>query len=229
MSSAFHPGARLDASPPDMILVSSDSVWFSVHTHRLAISNNHFGGVLHTAGNPERPPRIPLPEASAELNVLLHSLYGLSAAQYSPTPSQVAAALDAMFKYGIDPVALTKPHCPLFAIILRLASLHPFECFALAAERHLHDLVTAISSYLLSCHLSDITDEQAVRIGPLYLKRLFFLHLGRLDALKRILLPPPMSHPPSMPCDFVGQNQLTRAWALATAYLAGEAKPGAPL
>ncbi|VDC04099.1 unnamed protein product [Peniophora sp. CBMAI 1063] len=225
ISAAFHPGAQLDSAPPDMILVSTDSVWFSVHTHRLALSNNDFNGVLHTPGNPENPPTITVPESSAELNVLLHCLYNMSAAQYSPSPSHVAAALDAMFKYGLNPAIFTTAHSPLFTLILRMAAAEPFECFALAAERNLHDIVTGISAYLLSCHLADITDEQAVRIGPLYLKRLFFLHLGRLEALKRILLPPPMSHTPSMTCDFVNQKQLTRAWALATAYLAWEAKP----
>lgn len=212
-----------------MTLVSTDSVWFSVHTHRLAISTNDFNGVLHTPGNAKNPPTIILPEASAALNVLLHSVYNMSAAQYSPSPSHIGAALDAMLKYGIDPTRLTTPHSPLFTLILRLAASDPFECFALAAERNLLDLVTAVSSFLLSRHLADITDEQAIRIGPIHLKRLFFLHLGRLDALKRILLPPPMSHTPSMTCDFVGQKQLTRAWALATAYLAWEAKPGVPL
>ncbi|KZV65680.1 hypothetical protein PENSPDRAFT_689667 [Peniophora sp. CONT] len=225
VSAAFHPGAQLHAQPPDMILVSSDSVWFYVHTQTLAISTNDFHGVLHNPGNPENPPIIPLPEASAELNVLLHSLYNMSAAPYSPSPANVAAALDALHKYGMNPITFTAPHSPLFLLMIRLASMNPLECFAIAAERSMHDLLTAISSFLLACHLPDVTDEQATRIGPLYLKRLFFLHLGRMDALKRILLPPPASHPPSLTCDYVEQKQLTRAWALATAYLAWEAKP----
>ncbi len=78
----------------------------------------------------------------------------------------------------------------------------------------------------LSYHLPGLTDELVDRIGPRYLKRLFFLHMGRADALKRILLPPPHPHPPTLWCDFEEQKRLARAWALASAYLAWEARPG---
>jgi len=60
---------------------------------------------------------------------------------------------------------------------------------------------------LLSYSLASLTNELAVKMGPLYLKRLFFLHLGRIEALKRLLLPPPQP-----------------AWALASAYLAWDAR-----
>jgi len=63
-------------------------------------------------------------------------------------------------------------------------------------------------------------------IGPIYLKRLFFLHFGRSDALRRVLLPPPNLHTPTTSCDFSDQKKLTRAWALASAYLAWDARPG---
>ena len=65
-------------------------------------------------------------------------------------------------------------------------------------------------------------------MGPVYLKRLFFLHFGRIDALKRVLLPPPHPHPPTQHCDFTEQKHLTRAWALASAYFAWDARPGQP-
>ncbi|KAJ3546166.1 hypothetical protein NMY22_g2162 [Coprinellus aureogranulatus] len=81
------------------------------------------------------------------------------------------------------------------------------------------------SSHLLGFPLFSLTDEMAERIGPVYLKRLFFLHFGRSDALKRVLLPPPQPHPPTHNCDFNEQKKLTRAWALASAYLAWEARP----
>ena len=65
----------------------------------------------------------------------------------------------------------------------------------------------------------------AAKIGPIYLKKLFFLHLGRTDALKRLLLPPPHPHAPTPTCDFMEQKKLTRAWALASAYLTWDARP----
>ena len=59
----------------------------------------------------------------------------------------------------------------------------------------------------------------------MYLKRLFLLHMGLTEALKRILLDPPKGHAPKRSCDNEGQGKLTRAWALACAYLAWDAKP----
>ena len=97
---------------------------------------------------------------------------------------------------------------------------------ALAAAHDLYELAVPVSSHLLSFALHSLTDELALRIGPVYMKRLFFLHLGRLDALKRLLLPPPHPHPPTAGCDFAEQKRLTRAWALASAYLAWDARPG---
>ena len=71
--------------------------------------------------------------------------------------------------------------------------------YALAASHDLYSLAVPISSHLLSYPLHMLTDELAEKIGPVYLKRLFFLHLGRLDALRRLLLPPPHPHFPPHP------------------------------
>jgi hypothetical protein len=87
-------------------------------------------------------------------------------------------------------------------------------------------MAVAVSSHLLSFPLATITDDVAERIGPVYLKRLFFLHFGRVDALKRLLLSPPHPHAPTAWCDFAEQKKITRAWALASAYLAWDARPG---
>ncbi|OBZ76566.1 hypothetical protein A0H81_03701 [Grifola frondosa] len=101
----------------------------------------------------------------------------------------------------------------------------PIDVYALAAAHDLYDLAVPVSSHLLAFALPSLTDEHAARMGPLYLRRLFFLHLGRTDALKRILLPPPPPHAPTSTCDFTEQKKLTRAWALASAYLAWDARP----
>jgi hypothetical protein len=58
---------------------------------------------------------------------------------------------------------------------------------------------------------------------------MFFLHVGRVDALKRILLPPPHQHPPTIDCGFSDQKGVTRAWALASSYLVWDARPGGSL
>lgn len=169
---------------------------------------------------------ISLSEHSTVLNVVFHTLYDMSSSHYSPTASILIAAVDALHKYGVPLLKCIGQSSPLYNQILSIAPVAPIETYALAAHYDLYDLALRISSHLLAFPLSNVTDEHAVRMGPIYLKRLFFLHLGRIDALKRLLLPPPHPHAPTSTCDFIEQKKLTRAWALASAYLAWDARPG---
>ena len=165
-------------------------------------------------------------EASAVLNIILHAIYDMSCAHYSPPFPLLVNAVDCLPVYGIDPKIRITPSTPLYAILLSYAPLFPLDLYALAAAHDIYDLAVATSSHLLSFPLATLSDEMALRMGPVYLKRLFFLHFGRSDALKRVLLPPPHPHPPTQWCDFTEQKKLTRAWALASAYLAWDARPG---
>lgn len=169
---------------------------------------------------------ISLPEGSCVLNVVLHTIYHMPCTHYSPSIDTLIAAVDAMHKYGIPVSKYIATGTPLYQLILALAPVAPLELYSLAAAHDLYDLAVPISSHLLAFPLSNITDEMAERMGPVYLKRMFFLHLGRIDALKRLLLPPPHPHAPTPDCDFTEQKKLTRAWALASAYLAWDARPG---
>lgn len=240
VSTTFFPGANLNPLPPDLILLSSDAVFFYVQSSQvLSASENGFRGLLplkpfkgpHPALkalglSQDLGPIIPLPEPSSVLNVVLHVIYNLSPAHYSPTLETLCAAIDALASYGV-PVAR---HCaaatPIYAMILAYAPIAPVDVYALAASHDLYELAVPASAHLLGFPLANLSDEHAARMGPLYLKRLFFLHLGRIDALKRLLLPPPHPHAPTAECDFTEQKKLTRAWALASAYLAWDARPG---
>ena len=232
VSTTFHPAATLLPIPPDIILLSSDGVFFYVHTTQvLSMSHNRFGGLVppspaKTKVVDELGPVIALPENATVLNVVLHVVYELSCAHYHPAIDTLIEAVDAMAHYGISPKQHIAPSTPLYTLILSQAPMQPIVVYALAAAHDLYDLAVPVSSHLLSFALHSLTDELALRIGPLYMKRLFFLHLGRLDALKRLLLPPPHPHPPTSRCDFTEQKKLTRAWALASAYLAWDARPG---
>lgn len=135
-------------------------------------------------------------------------------------------ALAALSAYGISVRKYVSRSTPLYALLLSHAPLYPLELYTLAASYDLYDLAVPTSSHLLSFSLASLTDEMAEHMGARYLKRLFFLHFGRADALKRLLLPPPHPHPPTATCDFAEQKKLTRAWALASAYLAWDARPG---
>ncbi|KAH9002415.1 hypothetical protein EDB86DRAFT_3125624 [Lactarius hatsudake] len=193
VSTTFFPGAELDVVlPTDLIILSSDSVFFYVHEHKItAASTNGFNSLLPLKehSHPEDAGNIlPLHLDSIIVNILLHTIYNMSVAHYAPTPDAVISAVESLEEYGLSA---------------------PIEFYALAGSYDLHHLAIPISSFLLSYSLASLTDELAVKMGPLYLKRLFYLHLGRVEALKRLLLPPPQPH-----------KKLTRAWALASAYLA---------
>lgn len=171
-------------------------------------------------------PTIVVPEDSHVLNIVLHILYAIPCSQSCPSVDVISKAVSALKRYGVSMKPLAAPGMCLYDLILSRAPLHPIELYAIAAEHDLHDLAVAISPHLMSFKLATLTDEITVQIGPTYLKRLFFLHLGRNEALKRLLFTPPTLHGPTAQCDFTEQKKLTRAWALAAAYLAWDARPG---
>jgi len=233
ISTTFHPGANHSQSPPNMVLLSQDSVFFYVNSQKLLdASFNGFDACLplsppHSIDG--QPPTIIIQEDSGVLNILLHTVYDMSCTQFSPPLKFITQAVECLRKYGLPPRKYITPHTPLYSLILSRASVFPIDLYAVASENDLPELATAISSHLLAFDLSNLTDEVSVKMGPLYLKRLCFLHLGRNQALKQLLLIPPTLHSPTAQCNFEQQQKLTSAWALATAYLAWDARPGQPL
>jgi hypothetical protein len=233
VSTTFYPGADLGQShPPDLTLHSSDSVFFYVHTTALLqFSTNSFNSTI--SPYPVSPisedgsrPAIILPEDSHVLNIVLHLLYMIPCSHFCPPIDIVFKAVNALKRYGVSIKSLATPDTCLYNLILSRAPLHPIEFYAISAEHDLYDLAVAISPHLMSFNLSTLTDEIVTQMGPTYLKRLFFFHLGRNEALKRLLFAPPTLHGPTPQCDFTEQKKLTRAWALAAAYLAWDARPG---
>lgn len=229
VSTTFFPGALLNALPSDLVLLSSDSVFFYVHRHvLLGASENGFNSLLLSTPGTDLSPVgrvVRVPESSAELNIVLHAIYGMSCAHYSPSFESLVSSLAVMNTYGIPIKKHVTRYTPLYNLLLFHAPLYPIELYTLAASYDLYDLAIPTSSHLLSFSLASLTDEMADRIGPRYLKHLFFLHIGRSDALRRLLLPPPNPHPPTATCDFTEQKKLTRAWALASAYFAWDSRP----
>jgi hypothetical protein len=161
------------------------------------------------------------------MNIILHSIYDLPCAHYGPPLTALVAAVTALDSYGIPPKSLILPSTHLYDLLLSHAAQHPLIIYTLAATYDLLSLAVAASSFLLSFPLMTITDAEAERMGPMYLKRLFFLHFGRIDALKGLLSPAPKTHAPTEWCGFSDQGRITTAWALATGYLVWQARPGA--
>ncbi|KAF8179361.1 hypothetical protein K438DRAFT_1908343 [Mycena galopus ATCC 62051] len=228
ISTTFFSTAQHRPQPPDIVLLSKDSVHFYVHSHLLLeASENSFCGTLplSPAEHGKEPPILNLPEPSPVLNVILHAIYDMTCAEYFPPLETLVNAVDCMPIYGINPKSTILPSTPLFALLLSQAPLFPLQVYALAAHYDIFDLAVPTSSHLLSFPLSRLSDEMVERMGAIYLKRLFFLHFGRTEALKRVLGSLPHPHPPTPTCDFQMQQGLSRACSLATAYLAWDVRP----
>ena len=228
VSTAFFPGAPIDTSPADLILSSTDSVLFYVHSARLMRSAT--SGLLSQV-NARRMElltidnAIQIPQISTVLNIVMHCIYGLSCTHFSPTIQDIETAVHALEEYGVPSQSYCASTAPLYHTILTLIPTSPLTVYSIAASIDNRALASIASSHLLSLSLSSISEEMSIKIGPVYLKRLFFLHLGRAQALKALLLPPPRSHPPTDKCTVQSQESLGRAWALAGAYLSWDDNP----
>ena len=203
---------------------------FYVHLHKLLASLNGFRGRIIFEGcemfSSEQPLFIPLPEDAAALNVFLHTLYGVSCDSYRPSFESIIAAVNALKIYECSLQGFLTSGSPLFRLFLSQAPLRPLEAYTIAAENRLHDLAVSISPHLLSCHLAECPDEYAERMGGVYFKRIHALQAGRMRALRDMILSPPYPHAPTRTCDFDNQRVLNRAWAMASAQLAWDARPG---
>jgi hypothetical protein len=204
-------------------------VLFYVHSIvLLSASINFFNSLLPAESMTQDAEAIvPVSDPSEVLNIILHTIYKLSCSHYGPAFDTISAGVSGLETYGVHLHEYIRPTTPLFSLLSSNAGAAPLNVYVLAAQHDLHELAVYTSSYLLSFTLANLSDDVARTIGPIYLKRLFFLHLGRADALKRLLLPPPYPHAPTGTCDFVAQKRLTRAWALASTSLAWDARPGA--
>ncbi|OBZ76567.1 hypothetical protein A0H81_03702 [Grifola frondosa] len=86
VSTTFFPGASLSHLPPDLIFLSSDAVFFYVHSNRLlSVSDNSFSSLLPPnplKGKPspvqDMPPIISLSDSAQILNIVLHTAYDIS-------------------------------------------------------------------------------------------------------------------------------------------------------
>ncbi|KAG8747561.1 hypothetical protein FRC10_000697 [Ceratobasidium sp. 414] len=171
------------------------------------------------------PEVIALHLQSPVLNVVLHVVYGLPMEQFQPGLQLLCHALSELVLFGYQPSDLVTLHSEIFHLLVAHSKTYPLVVYALAAGHQIERLAVACSPNTLGVELSEVTDDLASVMGPIYLRRLFFLHLGRTDALKRLLLEPPSGHPPSPTCGVENQKSLTRAWALAIAYMTVEGRP----
>ncbi|KAG8924858.1 hypothetical protein FRC00_004627, partial [Tulasnella sp. 408] len=160
------------------------------------------------------PSIIAVDETSEVVNILLHVTYSISAQKYGPRIDVISGALTALVKYGLP---VPEVDSELWALLLRQASEDPVRVYALGASYGAENVCIGASEHTLKISLSSLSESQAIDIGPLYLRRLFFLHLGRVEALKRILGASIGDHPPTASCSEEGRDTLQRNWRAARA------------
>lgn len=229
ISIAFHPTADLDKQPPDVILISTDDVFFYVHRHVLQkASINYFGSVLLTPPTTWRSLGMSyaLGDCSRVLNVVLHTAYNLSVTAYVPSLDTLLRSIDALHKYGMPFDRFLTADSPLFAHILDRAPLSPMDVYIAAAKYHHESLAIAVSSDLISFPMADITDEMCLAMGPVYFRRLTALQTNRSEELRKLLLVPPTGHDSTPECGSSEQKKLQKEWLLTTAQFCFDPRPG---
>lgn len=105
------------------------------------------------------------------------------------------------------------------------ASASPFQVFAIAACHGMEAFCVVASEYALRLTPSDITEEQASLMGPIYLRRLMFMFLGRRQACLRVCSTPPHQHQPTVRCSLALQQSVVTAWRAATGVVATDPLP----
>lgn len=132
-----------------------------------------------------------------------------------------------MKKYGFIP--LDRFICrglPLYNTILNHAPVRPLETYALAGTNMLDDLAIAASAYTLHMKLYQMPDGLAVKMGVLYLQRLYRLHASRIAALKDMLDTTIFPHVARPYCSVEQRQVVNRAYSLAAAQVFYNATPG---
>jgi len=153
-------------------------------------------------------------ERSDVLNVILHVLYGMPVARHAPSLETLGEALACLEKYGIG---LPDINSDVWTLLLRHARSQPLRAYAIAASHAVEPVCVSASQFTLNVSLSTLSEGDALIMGCIYLRRLTFLHLGRRDALKRVVSEPPARHTPTSTCSKRHQESVERAWNVGVA------------
>lgn len=214
-STTFAHNSNIVPDPPDLILVSSDGVHFYVHSQQLlGESANQLNSLLSPEGEHDYNRLITLPEPSTVVNVILHTMYGISCTPYHPSALTVIAAITALPKYGVTLKQCIVPGMPLYATALESLPCEPIEFYTLAAEHELHPLAVEASTHMGDFSIMSIPDEQVERMGVMYYKKLVAMAEGRADMVKRLTRAQPEAHPPTPSCTEEDQQLMRTSWTI---------------
>ncbi|CAE6454648.1 unnamed protein product [Rhizoctonia solani] len=229
-----------DMQDADVLFLTPDHVFFYAHRSViLPYSTNYFGNLL--ANDPTydineevditqpmsdsflsiEPQLVVINVTSDVFNVVLLALYQFPIQEFAPSNQALREVIPTLASLGCNPSIIACAKSELYGLLLKSAAADPLPMYAIAAQHSFESLAVSISALTLRTPLHGITEDLAQQMGPIYLKRIFFLHLGREAALRRTVLPQPTIHPPeSNPkCDAESQKCIQRAWSLASAYV----------
>ena len=140
VSTTFYPGAQHihdeQTRLTDLIIVSSDSVFFYVHSYKLLrASTNGFNGLvpanIETKDVKEPDVVLSVPESSQVINIILHTVYGMNCAHYSPTLQDLTSALVALGNYGMPPKTIVVEGTPLYDALRCHATTDAMELYTI--------------------------------------------------------------------------------------------------
>ncbi|KAG9001058.1 hypothetical protein FRB94_004951 [Tulasnella sp. JGI-2019a] len=173
--------------------------------------------VSHVSNLPRRLSSVFLrvEETSIVLNLTLHLIYDMSFARYPPDIETIAQALTSLRKYGIAVPA--DPSAEIWSTLLLSARSNPIRAYSIAASHGVASVAKSASRYTLSTSLDTVSEGDALTMGPIYLRLLFFLHVGRQTALLRVIRTPPKEHLPTAACSISAQHRVVDAWSVVVA------------
>ncbi|KAG8892895.1 hypothetical protein FRC01_013894, partial [Tulasnella sp. 417] len=114
-------------------------------------------------------------------------------------------------RYGLQIIGAGDPS-GIGALILKHAQSAPIRAYSLAASQGMEDICIAASEFTFQVTMDTVSEADAVRMGAIYLWRLFMLHANILDTLKRMLTLLPSLHKPDGSCTSKDQQKLVMAW-----------------
>lgn len=121
----------------------------------------------------DAPEIVTVPETASLLNIILLIVYRLPMERYHPDLQLMCMAMPLLVSFGYQLSDLITPTSEPFRLLMAHSTTHPLVVYALAASYQLERLAVASSQNTLGVELSQITDDLATVMGPIYLRRLF--------------------------------------------------------
>lgn len=112
--------------------------------------------------------------------------YHSSCTKYCPNLDDIEDTFNNLRRYGLCE-KVVDDRTGIAQALMDRAEQDPIRVYALAASQGLESVTVASSQLTLQTMFSEITEKNATLMGPIYLRRLFFLHAGLGEALKRII------------------------------------------